>query len=645
MPATDDAWHKVSLPGEQPCWRRVLRMEARDGVVLVADLYADSPNAGPGPVILERTPYGRREARTSDGALGGENPPAPETVAGVFTRGGYRIVRQDCRGRGDSGGNFVKYLNEAADGYDTVEWIAAQPWCDGRVATMGVSYSAHAQAALASLGAPHLAAMFLDSGGFASAYEAGTRMGGAFELKQATWAFHRAKKSEAVRADPVLRAALDSEDLRAWFTRIPWRRGASPLRFVPDYEDYLLEQWEHGAFSAYWQQPGIYGRGFYDEFPDVPSLHMSSWYDPYIRTATENFRELGRKKHSPAFLVLGPWTHGGRSFSFSGDVDFGPRARLEDSLDESYAAMRLRWFDAHLAPEGTAEPPPLVQFFLMGGGSGRRTHDGRLDHGGSWHTADSWPPEQTQNLALELGRTGTLAERRDRSDDPTADEPFLDGSFLAYDFDPRDPVPTLGGQITSGEPVMHGGAFHQRPDERFFGATEPYLPLDSRPDVLVFQTPPLEQDLAIAGPISVHLTVSSTAQDTDFTVKLIDVHPPSEDYPQGFAMNLTDGILRCRYRNSFSLPELMTPGELYEITVEAPDTANLFLAGHRVRLDVSSSNFPRFDVNSNTGASEVGDRRKVVATNRVYVKGRSWLTLPVLRLPSGTSGSEQGLPG
>lgn len=620
----EDSWQRLELPGGRDCWRRTARMTARDGIPLVADVYADRPDPTPGPVILERTPYGRRAARASDGALGGENPPAPQTAAGVFTRGGYRVVRQDCRGRGDSGGTFVKYLNEAADGYDTVEWIAAQPWCDGRVATMGVSYSAHAQAALASLGAPHLAAMFLDSGGFASAYEAGTRMGGAFELKQATWAFHRAKVSETVRADPALRAALDSEDLRAWFTRMPWRRGASPLRFVPEYEDYLLEQWENGDFGPYWQQPGIYARGYYDRFPDVPSLHMCSWYDPYVRTATENFRELGRAKSSPAYLVLGPWTHGGRSLTFAGDVDFGPLARLDGTLDESYAAMRMRWFDAHLGPAGTAEPPPPVRYFLMGGGSGRRNADGRLDHGGHWRTARHWPPEGTAPRTLELGPGGTLAEKAVPGEE-----------FLAYDFDPRDPVPTLGGQLTSGEPVMSGGAFHQCPDERFFGAAAPHLPLESRPDVLAFQTPPLTADLAIAGPVSVRLAVSSSAPDTDFTVKLIDVHPPSEDYPQGFAMNLTDGILRCRYRESFSRPEPMTPGEVYEITVETPDTANLFRAGHRVRLDVSSSNFPRFDVNPNTGATGSGDRRKAVAANRVYVDGRSRLTLPVLDLSDG----------
>lgn len=627
MPDAPETWERLTIPGGRTCWRLVLRVPARDGTPLVADLYADRPAPEPGPVILERTPYGRRDARGSDGVFRGEAPPAPETVAEAFVRGGYRIVRQDCRGRGDSGGDFVKYLGEAEDGYDTVEWIAARPWCDGRVATMGVSYSAHCQAALASLGAPHLAAMFLDSGGFASAYDAGARMGGAFELKQVTWAFHRARNSAAVRRDPVLGASLDAEDLAAWFTRMPWRRGANPLRFVPEYEEYVLRQWENGAFGEYWRQPGVYARGYYDVFPDVPNLHISSWYDPYVRTATENFRELSGKKDSPAYLVLGPWTHGARSTGHAGDVAFGPHARLEGSLDDDYVTMRLRWFDAHLAPttpHGRPEPPPRVRFFLMGGGSGRRDADGRLDHGGRWCTAATWPPEPARSLVLEARRDGTLAG--------PSDPPAAEGEFLEYDFDPRDPVPTIGGQITSGEPVMHGGAFHQCPDGRFHGAAEPYLPLDSRPDVLVFQTPPLKADLAIAGPVSVRLAVSSTAPDTDFTIKLIDVHPPSGDYPRGFAMNLTDGILRCRYRDSFSRPEPMTPGEVYEIVVEAPDTANLFKAGHRIRLDVSSSNFPRFDVNPGTGDVEAGDRRRVVATNRVYVDGRSRLTLPVLDL-------------
>jgi putative CocE/NonD family hydrolase len=230
-------------------------------------------------------------------------------------------------------------------------------------------------------------------------------------------------------------------------------------------------------------------------------------------------------------------THGARSVSHAGDVDFGPHATLDGNLDEDYATMRLRWFDAHLKPETGVAPPPPVRYFLMGGGSGRRTPDGRLDHGGRWHTATAWPPEETRNIVLELRADGSLAEPGSPRPEP---------AFLEYDFDPRDPVPTLGGQVTSGEPVMSGGAYHQRPDERFFGARPPFLPLESRPDVLMFQTPPLTEDIAVAGPIAVRLTVSSSAPDTDFTVKLLDVHPPSADYPQGFAMNLTDGILRCR---------------------------------------------------------------------------------------------------
>ncbi|MFD5321285.1 CocE/NonD family hydrolase [Streptomyces sp. NPDC127098] len=614
-PGSDGGWQAVPEPGSG--WRRVVSVPMRDGVALVADVYAAEPEPGPRPVLLERTPYGRRKPRGSDGAFESWNPPPPEAVCRRFVARGYHVVRQDCRGRGDSGGEFVKYLGEAEDGYDTVEWIAAQPWCDGRVATMGVSYAAHTQTALASLGAPSLAAMFLDSGGFASAYETGVRLGGAFELKQATWAFARAKTSARTLADPVRRAALDGESIEEWFGQLPWRRGHSPLRHAPEYEDYLFEQWEHGPFGPYWRQLGIYGRGHFDRFPDVPSLHISSWYDPYIRTAVENFHELGARKSSPAYLVLGPWTHGRRSVPCAGDVDFGPAATLDGNLAADYVEFRADWFDAQLSPTPTSDP--AVRYFLMGGGSGRRTAEGRLDHGGRWLVSSTWPPEGARPTELHLTAGGEL----------TPDPRGLTG-YLEYDHDPRDPVPTIGGQVTSGEPVMVGGAFDQRPDDRTFSLGGSRLPLDSRPDVLTFQTAPLDHDLVVAGPVVARLTVSSSAVDTDFTVKLIDVHPPNADYPAGFAMNLTDGILRCRYRDSFETPAPLEPGRVYEVTVEAPDTANLFARGHRIRVDIASSNFPRFDVNSGTGAAETTDRRQVVATNRVFVDGRSTVTLHVL---------------
>jgi putative CocE/NonD family hydrolase len=621
---------EIPLPHGGSVWRHVIRTPLRDGTVLVADLYTPGPRPVTGPVLLERTPYGRRERRVSDGLHRHDphergEPILPEEQAAFFAGRGFNVVRQDCRGRGDSDGTFVKYLCEAADGYDTVEWTAGQPWCDGRVLTTGVSYSAHAQTALAALSPRHLTAMFVDSGGFASAYDAGVRMGGAFELKQATWAYRHAFHSPAALADPVVRAALESQDMRAWFGAMPWRRGTSPLRSVPEYEEFLLDQWERGPFDGFWKQLGIYGRGYYDDFPDVPSLHMVSWYDPYIRTAVENFQQLGARKNSPAYLVVGPWTHGARSVSHSGDVDFGPAATLDGNLAPDYLEFRAEWFARHLAGPGEDGPDgyPPVQYFLMGGGSGLRTDEGRLDHGGSWRIADAWPPREAEPVRLYLRERGAL----------TRDEPLAGvDSEIAYDFDPAHPVPTIGGQITSGEPVMVGGAFDQRTDDTVYGGEPPHLPLASRPDVLVFETGPLPEDIAVAGPVEVRLAVSTDAPDTDFTVKLVDVHPPSADYPNGYAMNLTDGILRARYRNSYEKPEPMEPGEIYDLTVVAPDTANLFKAGHRIRLDVSSSNFPRFDVNPNTGGTEAGSRRRSVATNRVHLAPGtpSWLTLFVL---------------
>jgi uncharacterized protein len=596
-------------------WRRVLGVPMRDGVRLAADLYSASPGpeAEPLPVLLERTPYGRRAQRVSDQDRAGAPLPLPEDTARHFTAAGYHVVRQDCRGRGDSGGTFVKYLGEGPDGADTVDWLVRQPWCDGRVVMTGVSYSAHCQSAAAAEGPAGLAAMFQDSGGFASAYDAGLRMGGAFELKQATWALRQALRSPEAAADPVLAEALRRVDVAGWFGAMPWRPGCTPLRQLPAYEDFLLEQWRQDGFGDYYRAPALYGRGHYDRFPDAPSLHMGSWYDPYVRSTIENFTALRGLKAAPALLVMGPWTHGHRCETHAGDVDFGPSAALDGGLGVSYTEFRRRWFDRALGRGGTAEgagEEPAVRYFLMGGGDGRRDGAGRMRHGGEWRADSAWPPAGTAPAELFLTAGGVLSRV----------PPGPDGGSVTYDFDPRDPVPTMGGQVTSGEPVMTGGAYDQNaPDARVHGAREPYLPLHSRPDVISLSTPPLERDVVVAGPVSAVLYVSSSAPDTDFTVKLIDVHPPNADYPHGFAVNLTDGILRCRFRRSFEKPEPMVPGEVYEIEVAAPDTANRFAAGHRIRLDVSSSNFPRFDVNTNTGGPEAAARRTAVAANTVHM--------------------------
>lgn len=596
------------LPG-QGLYRTVIEIPMRDGVTLVADRYTAEAGPPPRPVLLERTPYGRRKQRRSDENRHDEPIPEPEDIARYFVAGDYHVVRQDCRGRGDSGGRFTKYLNEGPDGADTIEWIAAQPWCDGRVVMTGTSYSAHVQAAAATESPKGLAAMFQDCGGLSSAYEAGSRMGGAFELKQVTWAVQHAQQSPDVVGDAVLAAALADIDLRDWFGALPWRRGTSPLSLVPDYEEYLLEQWGQDRFSEFWRLPAIYSRDSYARYPDVPSLHLGSWYDPYVRSTIENFVSLSESNKRPTFLVMGPWTHGRRCTSYAGDVDFGPSATLSGNLDRSYLSFRRRWFDQALGRP--ADDMPKVQYFLMGGGDGRRNDEGRMRHGGRWRTDAAWPPTAARARQFYLRASGVLS----------CDRPADLVAGVEYDFDPRRPVPTIGGQVTSGEPVMSGGAYDQTPDSRVFGARKPYLPLNTRPDVVSLVTEPLEYPVAVAGPVVARLFVSSSAPDTDFTIKLIDVHPPNEDYPHGFAMNLTEGILRCRFHASFEEPRNLTPGHVYEIEVTAPDTANLFGAGHRIRLDVSSSNFPRFDVNSNTGTAEAHTRRTVVATNRIHMEG------------------------
>ncbi|MGD9890133.1 MAG: CocE/NonD family hydrolase [Dehalococcoidia bacterium] len=611
---------------------RDVMVAMRDGVRLACDVYRPArdgqPVDGAFPVIMERTPYGKAQISRAERTAASATPFTREDVAAYFVRHGYAVVFQDCRGRYASEGEFVKYLSDANDGYDTVAWLTQQPWCNGAVCTMGLSYAAHTQAALACLNPPGLAAMFLDSGGFSNAYQSGIRQGGAFELKQATWAFTNARVSPSVQADPVASAAMASVDLKEWFTRMPWKRGHSPVRWAPEYEAYLFEQWTHGTFDAFWQQAGIYAEGFYDQFADVPMVHMSSWYDPYTRTATDNYVALAARKRGPVRLILGPWTHGNRSVTYAGDVDFGPDATLDGQGAEDYLALRRRWFDRWTRGiDNGMDAEPAVRIFIMGGGSGQRTAEGRLDHGGRWRAETDWPLPGTRFTLYYLHGDGALS--------PAA--PEHDAAPRAYTADPRHPVPTIGGTISSGAPVMEGGAFDQREEPRFFGSRPPYLPLASRPDVLVFQTPPLEEDVEVTGPITVRLWVSSDCPDTDFAAKLIDNYPPSVDYPHGFAMNLTDGILRMRYRDSWERPSPMMPGEIYEIAITPFPTGNLFKSGHRIRLDIASSNFPHFDINPNTGGPEGTEQSVQAATNRVHVDQAhpSQIVLPII--PAGRS--------
>jgi putative CocE/NonD family hydrolase len=609
---------------------RDVRVPMRDGITLASDIYrparAGQPVPGAFPVLLERTPYGRdRPSRSEITAETPERPRSRKAVAALFVQHGYVVVYQDCRGRYGSEGVFRKYLDEATDGYDTCAWIVRQPWCNGAIGTMGLSYAAHTQAALASLNPPGLAAMFLDSGGFSSAFQSGIRNGGAFELKQATWAYNNALKSPSVLADTPRCAALEAIDLRDWFARMPWRPGHSPVSAAPEYETYLFEQWTHGRFDAYWKQAGLYAAGYYEQFADVPQVHMSSWYDPYSRTASDNYLGLVGRKTGPIRLILGPWTHGNRSASFAGDVDFGPQATLDGNLAADFFTLRLRWFDRWLRGiDNGVEAEPDVQVFVMGGGSGRRSTAGRLEHGGRWRRATTWPLPDTRFTPYFLHADGLLAPGQ---------APGVEGS-LTFRHDPSHPVPTIGGPISSGEPIMQGGAYDQREAPAFFGSRPPYRPLAERPDILVFHTPSLPHAVEIVGPIVAHLHIASDCPDTDFTAKLVDVYPPNADYPAGYAMNLTCGILRVRYRDSWEQPTSMQPGKVCAIRIELFPCGNRFAAGHRIRLEVASSNFPHFDLNFNTGEPEGLSTYSRVATNTVYMgpEHPSHVVLPLVPL-------------
>ena len=572
----------------------------RDGVRMATDVYRPAKAGvaldGAFPVLLQRTPYSKTREDLALEAL-------------FFTSHGYVTVLQDCRARYLSEGGFTKYTDEGEDSFDTLAWLAKQPWHEGKVGTYGLSYSAHTQAAAACLNPPNLGCMWLDSGGFSNAFLNACRNGGAFELRQLTWAYKEAVESREAHADPdVIGAAIESQNIFDWFKKLPWKKGHSPLQWTPDYEDYLLDIWARETFDDYWKQIGLCAEEYYDSFSDVPQVHMSAWYDPYSRTATDNYVALSGFKKGPVSLLMGPWTHGARSVTYSGNVDFGQSAIIEH-LAADFNHLRLRFFDRWLKGEdnGWEEQAP-VMLFVMGGGSGRKNSQQRLEHGGRWRSENEWPLARAVNTPFYLQPDGGLSTQLPEGPHPPD----------TYLFDPDHPVPTVGGNISSGQPVMAAGGFDQKESEEFFGSEEPYLPLATRPDVLVFQTEPLVEDLEVTGPVSVQLWISSSAVDTDFTAKLVDVYPPSEDFPEGYALNLTDGILRVKFRDSWERTELMEPGKVYQIELGLLPISNLFVKGHRIRLDISSSNFPRFDVNGNTGENPGTSPVRITALNSVY---------------------------
>ncbi|NUP98482.1 MAG: CocE/NonD family hydrolase [Armatimonadetes bacterium] len=563
----------------------------RDGLTLATDLYFPARGGkrveARFPVLLVRTPYDKSNHAAT---------------ARFYAERGYIAAMQDVRGRYESGGEFYPFAHEGPDGYDTVEWLAAQEWCDGQVGTFGQSYEAAVQSALAALNPPHLAAM-IPTFGPSSYYHSSMRQNGALELRFYVYAFTMAASSREAAADGNLKASLDRAvaELWDWVKAAPIREGCSPLHGIPSYERWCLDLLTRSVYDDYWRQPGYGPRPYYDQHADVPTLYVGGWYDTYARGTCENYAALSRRQSAPVRLLMGPWHHGGVGQPTAGDVCFRPDGALS-----SYEAVRLRWFDQFLkqVPTGLLDEPP-VRYFVMGGGSGLQAADRLVRHGGSWHTSPTWPPPESRPTPFFLHADGRL----------TTTPPEQTAPPSCYLFDPRDPVPTIGGQL-SAIPIPPGG-FDQRQDSRF-PFTAGRLPLAARADVLCFQTEPLAEDMVVAGPIEARLWVSTDGPDTDFTAKLIDVYPAGPNYPDGCALLLGDSIGRLRFRQGYEREEPAVPGQVYELRFELYPTANRFARGHRLRIDISSSNFPRFDVNPNTGGPLGAERRTRLAENRLY---------------------------
>ena len=626
-------------------------MRARDGTWLATDVWRPArdgePLPGPFPAIVTRTPYSRR-------AGPGRSPHGTGMAwnSGEFwARHGYLGVVQDVRGRFDSEGEFVLIANEGPDGYDAVEWTAALPYCDGNVGTMGTSYMGWTQSAAAVERPPHLRAMWVNQGGSDGRVSA-IRHNGAMELRWLAWAVCFGSVSREALADPSLGAEL-AEHGRAmgeWLRRLPWPAEGGPLARLPSYDRWARALYEGVDDEALWAGSGLAPARHYDRTADVPTVYSGGWYDSYTRATTDSYAALAPRPAGQR-LLMGPWNHGARTMDLesAGDVDFGPGATIAGSgllppgegPVEGQLHLHRRWFDRWLrgVDNGVDREPP-VRLFVMGGGDGGRTPEGRLRHGGSWRDEAQWPPERAVPTRFYLQPGGQLAQGR----------PPTGGGASELRFDPLDPLPTVSAntsslyellappeRVTLDSPlvllrslVTMGGS-DQRTRPGVFGARAPYGPLSDRADVLSFASPPLERDVEVVGPVEAELYVSTDVPDTDIFVMLLDLYPPSPEWPEGYRLNVADGLLRLRYREGFD-PRPLRAGERYRVAVPLYPTANRFRAGHRIGLWVSSSSFPRFDVNPNTGEPPGRHTQTRVAHTRIHhaAEAPSMVRLPVV---------------
>ena len=628
-------------------------MQARDGTWLATDVWRPARDGqllpGPFPAIVTRTPYSRRAgpSRSPHGTAMAWN-------SGEFwARHGYLGVVQDVRGRFDSEGEFVLLANEGPDGYDAVEWVATLPYCDGAVGTMGTSYMGWTQSAAAVERPPHLRAMWVNQGGSDGRVTA-IRHNGAMELRWLAWALCFGTGSREARADPVLTAELTvhGQAMGDWLRSLPWPVGGGPLARLPAYDRWARELYEGADDAELWEGSGLAPARHYGRTSNVPTMYSGGWYDSYARATTDAYTSLAPRLAQQR-LIMGPWNHGARKMDLhiAGDVDLGLTASIDGSellpeearrMGEGQLHLHLRWFEHWLrgVANGVDKEPP-VRLFVMGGGDGGCTVSGQLSHGGVWRDEREWPLARAVSTDFHLQPDGALSEA----------VPPVDGGTSELCFDPLDPLPTVAANTSSlyellpapdrvelDTPlVLHRslvtmGGSDQRTRPGVFGARVPYGPLSDRADTLAFESAPLSRDLEVTGPVEAELYVSSDVPDTDIFVMLLDLYPPSAEWPVGYHLNVCDGLLRLRYREGLDDPRLLVAGERYRVTVPLYPTSNRFVVGHRIGLWVSSSSFPRFDVNPNTGEPLGRHTHTRVAHTRVHHEAAapSLVRLPVI---------------
>jgi putative CocE/NonD family hydrolase len=615
----------------------------RDGIRLAFDIYRPARDGdfveGAFPTIMLHTPYDKTDKRYSE-------------IADYFVPKGYNVVLIDLRDRYCSEASGVYYHaatpHTGRDGYDICEWIAAQPWSNGRIGTVGSSYAAITQVRTALESPPHLTAIWPDVVP-TNSFQNQCREGGAMQQHMFWALFIHAQDAREIADDPGKQQDVwnDLRDLRQLFRATPWKRGQTSLRHVPPLEDSLLDYYTRGTYDEYWDRVEHNYTRYWDQHADIPVTLSTGWYDPFPTADTEYFTAMTEKNSAPARLVVGPWSHVGMrgDATYCLDVDFGAESAwgVKRYFDE-----QLEFFNRFLPDDATGQPAgeAPVRIFVMGGGSGRKTVDGKLDHGGRWREEWEWPLARRVETAYYLHGDGSL----------TTAEPAAAAPPRTFTFDPVHPVPTIGGLHCSIGELPAEGAGMEQAWARFlspvlrlrdlltpgpadqvespaiFGSEEPYPRLSERPDVLVFQTDPLTEPIEVTGPMTVQLWISSSALDTDFTAKVVDVHPANEDYPDGYDMLLNDSVIRCRYREGFDREVFLEPGVVVPVTISLPPTSNLFDVGHRIRVDISSSNWPRLDVNPNTGEPMGRHTHQVVAEQTVYMDADhpSHIVLPVI---------------